>query len=121
MIAVLDHRLRVGDEATAEKIIAAHKARGLQPPDHVINPPQVKPEFFVYWEAFQDLQTMRVNPRGTIPIGAILDYSHRYGLNPDTVKRIVWAVDRTLLEHWKRLDEADKADKDQGDRRGIGA
>lgn len=103
---VLDHQLRLGDAETQEKVIEAHKARGLTPPDHLLDPPKIELRFLLYWEAYQDLQTSRVNPRGMIPIGAILDYANRYGIDPDTLKRIVWNVDKTLLEHWKNADKA---------------
>jgi hypothetical protein len=112
LAAVLDHSLRLGDAETQEKVIEAHKARGLTPPDHLIDPPRIELRFLVYWEAFQDLQTARVNARATIPIGAILDYANRYGLDPDTLKRIVWKTDRVLLEHWKGVDKAEKAQSD---------
>ena len=105
---VLDHLLRIGGQDEAEKIIAAHKARGLTPPEHLLDPPVVKPQFAVYWEAFQDLQTARVTARSTIPINAILDYADRYGLDPDTIKRIVWATDQILLKHWKGVEDAEK-------------
>ena len=107
---VLDHQLRLGDQDDQEKVIAAHKARGLQPPEHLVNPPQIELRFLVYWEAFQDLQTARVNPRGPIPIGAVLDYAARYDLDPDTLKRIVWKTDQVLIEHWRGLDKAAEAD-----------
>lgn len=105
---VLDHQLRIGDEEVSESIIAAYRERGLQPPEHLETPPQVRPAFFVYWEAYQDLQSERRAPRGPIPITAIVSYCQAYGLNSDTVKRIVWRVDRVLLDHWKGQDEADK-------------
>lgn len=105
---VLDHTLRLGDAEAQEKVIAAHKARGLTPPDHLVDPPKIESRFFVYWEAFQDLQTERINPRTTIPIGRIVDYADRYGLDPDTLKRIVWKTDKVLLDHWKGLDAAEK-------------
>jgi hypothetical protein len=112
LAAVLDHSLRLGDAETQEKVIAAHKARGLTPPDHLVDPPRIELRFLVYWEAFQDLQTARVNARATIPIGSILEYADRYGLDPDTLKRIVWKTDRVLLEHWKGIDKAEKAQSD---------
>jgi hypothetical protein len=48
-----------------------------------------------------------------IPIGSIVTYAQAYGLNPDTLKRIIWATDRILTDHWKGLDDAakDKAAK----------
>jgi hypothetical protein len=107
LTAVLDHQLRIGDEEVSEKIIAAYKDRGLQAPEHLENPPDIEPRFFVYWEAFKDLQTER---RGrAIPIGAIMDYAERRGLDPDRLKRIVWEVDKTLLEHWENTDKAKAA------------
>ncbi len=109
LAAVLDHTLRLGDSDAQEKVIAAHKARGLTPPDHLVNPPRIELRFFVYWEAFQDLQTERVNPRGMIPVGKIIEYADRYRLDPDTLKRIVWKTDGVLLEHWKGVDAAEKA------------
>jgi hypothetical protein len=109
LAAVLDHTLRLGDAETQEKVIEAHKARGLTPPEHLTDPPKIELRFLIYWEAFQDLQTARVNPRGMIPIGAILDYALRYQIDPDTLKRIVWKTDRILLDHWKGVDKAEKA------------
>lgn len=41
-------------------------------------------------------------------MSAILTYCQTYSLNPDTVKRIVWAVDKVLLAHWKSADESEK-------------
>ncbi len=105
---VLDHQLRIGEAEVSDKIIAAYKERGLTPPEHLEAPPQVAPAFVVYWEAYQDLQTERRAPRGPIPISAILDYCQAFGLNPDTLKRIVWKVDRVLLDHWKSVDESEK-------------
>ena len=109
LAAVLDHSLRLGDADAQEKVIAAHKARGLTPPEHLTDPPRIESRFFIYWEAFQDLQTSRVNPRGMIPIGSIVEYADRYGIDPDTLKRIVWKTDKILLDHWKGVDAAEKA------------
>lgn len=109
LAAVLDHTLRLGDADTQEKVIAAHKARGLTPPDHLVDPPRIEARFFIYWEAFQDLQTERVNPRTTIPVSKIVAYADRYGIDPDTLKRIVWKTDQILLNHWKGIDDAEKA------------
>ncbi len=106
---VLDHNLRLGTSEDQEKVIAAHKARGLQPPEHLLDPPKIQSRFLVYWEAFQDLQTERVNPRGMIPIGSIIEYADRYKLDPDELKRIVWKTDQVLLEHWKGVDAAEAA------------
>lgn len=82
-------------------------------------PPSIRPAFFVYWEAFQDLQSERVVPRGTIPVSAIIHYADRYGIDPDMLKRIVWKTDRVLLDHWKEQDEAQKA-KAENKRKGLG-
>lgn len=109
---VLEHSLRLGDQETQEKVIAAHKARGLTPPDHLLDPPTIELRFLVYWEAFQDLQTERVHARATIPVGKIIDYADRYGLDPDTLKRIVWKTDKVLLDHWKGIEKAEKAQAD---------
>jgi len=106
LAAVLDHNLRLGDAETQEKVIAAHKARGLTPPENLVNPPKIELRFLVYWEAFQDLQTERVSSRQTIPIVKILDYADRYGLDPDTLKRIVWKTDQVLLDHWKGVEKS---------------
>lgn len=103
---VLDHTLRLGTSDDQEKVIAAHKERGLTPPEHLVNPPKIELRFLVYWEAFQDLQTERVNAGQTIPIGKILAYAERYGLDPDTLKRIVWKADQVLLAHWKSVDKS---------------
>ncbi len=121
---VLDHSLRLGTAEDQEKVIAAHKARGLTPPEHLLDPPRIQLRFLVYWEAFQDLQTERVTPRGMIPIGKILDYAARYKLDPDELKRIVWKTDGVLLEHWKGVDAAAQAQADAERERkaaGIGA
>jgi hypothetical protein len=37
-----------------------------------------------------------------------MDYADRRGLDPDRLKRIMWAVDGVLLEHWEGTDEAAK-------------
>ncbi len=108
MTEVLDHLLRVGDAEVSESIIAAYKERGLTPPDHIQDPPDIKPEFLIYWSAWKDLQTERSRPRGSIPVNAIFAYADRLGLDRDRLKRIVWEVDKTILEHWKGLDEAEK-------------
>ena len=121
LAAVLDHSLRLGTAEDQEKVIQAHKARGLQPPEHLLDPPKIQSRFLVYWEAFQDLQTERVNPRGMIPIGSILDYAARYRLDPDTLKRIIWKTDGVLLEHWKGVDKAEQAARDaQADNKAAG-
>jgi len=127
LAAVLDHTLRLGDSEAQGKVIAAHKERGLTPPDHLVNPPKIELRFLVYWEAFQDLQTERVSSRQTIPIVKILDYADRYGLDPDTLKRIVWKTDQVLLDHWKGVEKslADQAEaeknKDKKPTLGAGA
>ena len=108
MTAVLDHHLRIGDSEVSESIIAAYKERGLQPPEHLQEPPNIKPEFLIYWSAWKDLQSERSSPRGAIPVNAIFAYAARLGLDRDRLKRIVWEVDKTILEHWKGLDEAAK-------------
>ena len=121
---VLDHSLRPGTQEDQEKVIAAHKARGLQPPEHLLDPPKIQSRFLLYWEAYQDLQTSRVNPRGMIPIGSIIEYADRYGIDPDTLKRIVWKVDGVLLEHWKGVDKAaaDRAEEERKNKAaGLGA
>ena len=41
-------------------------------------------------------------------MNSIFAYAERVGLDPDQLKRIVWEVDKTLLEYWKGLDEAEK-------------
>ena len=109
LTAVLDHTLRIGDAEVSDKIIAAYKERGIEPPEHVEAPPTIEPRFLCWWEAYQDLQTERRAARGPIPIGAITSYAREYGLDADTLKRIVWAVDRVLLDHWRGIDEAEKA------------
>lgn len=63
----------------------------------------------VYWEAYRDLISERRTPRGPIPALAIIHYADAYGLDRDQLKRIVWAVDRVLLEHWAEQDKADEA------------
>lgn len=115
LAAVLDHTLRLGDSEAQGKVIAAHKERGLTPPENLVNPPKIELRFLVYWEAFQDLQTERVSARGSIPIVKILAYADRYGLDPDTLKRIVWKTDQVLMDHWKSVDKslAAQAERDQ--------
>ncbi len=113
LTAVLDHALRIGDAEVSDKIIAAYKERGLTPPEHIEEPPQIDPRFFVYWEAYQDLQTERRTPRGRIPVMAIVEYCHAYGLDPDRVKRIIWKVDTVLLKHWKGIDESKERQREQ--------
>lgn len=109
LTAVLDHQLRIGDAQLSDAIIAAYKERGLTPPEHIEKPPQIEGRFLVYWEAYQDLQTERIHQRGMIPIGAITSYARQYGLDPDTLKRIVWKVDSVLLEHWRGMDKTEAA------------
>ena len=41
-------------------------------------------------------------------MNSIFAYADRAGLDPDQLKRIIWEVDKTLLEYWKGLDEAEK-------------
>lgn len=41
-------------------------------------------------------------------MNAIFEYADGLGVDRDQLKRIVWEVDKTLLEHWKGLDEAEK-------------
>jgi len=84
------------------------KERGLAPPEHLEAPPTVDPAFLLYWEAFQDLQGERRHPRGPIPISAIAAYCDAYGLNLDRLKRIVWKVDKVLVDHWKSIDETEE-------------
>jgi len=103
---VLDHQLRVGDAKVAESIIAAYRERGLTPPENIENPPAIRQEFLVYWEAYRDLITERGSPRGPIPALSVIAYADAYGLDRDCLKRIVWAVDRVLTDHWKAHDEA---------------
>ena len=112
LTGVLDHQLRVGDSEVSDAIIAAYRERGLQPPEHIETPPDILPEYIAYWEAYRDLISERVTPRGPIPALKIIQYAIAYGLNPDALKRIVWAVDRVLTDHWKGLDAADKARRD---------
>ena len=109
MTAVLDHQLRIGDEEVSESIVAAYKERGLQPPGHLEDPPDIKPEFLIYWQAYRDLLSERRGPRSALPVNAIFAYADRVGLDRDQLKRIVWEVDKTLLEHWEGLDKAAKA------------
>lgn len=114
---VLDHQLRIGDEEVSESIVAAYKERGLQPPEHITDPPDIKPEFLIYWQAYRDLQTERRSPRGSIPVNAIFLYADLLEVDRDKLKRIVWEVDKTLLGYWKGLDKAEtqrkEADKER--------
>lgn len=120
LTAVLDHTLRIGDAQVSDQIIAAYKERGLTPPEHIEEPPLIEPRFLVYWEAYQDLQTERRQPRGRIPIGAITRYAQDYGLDPDTLKRIVWKVDETLLDHLEGKDKAEAERQKTAGKAGIG-
>ena len=108
MTAVLDHQLRIGDAEVSETIVAAYKERGLQPPENIKDPPDIKPEFLIYWQAYRDLQTERRGPRAALPVNSIFAYAERVGLDHDQLKRIIWEVDKTLLEYWKGLDETEK-------------
>lgn len=103
---VLDHQLRVGDVKIAESIAAAYKERGLTAPEHIETPPEIRPEYLVYWEAYRDLVSERRTPRGPIPALAVIQYADAYGLDRDALKRIVYKVDRVLTDHWKGLDDA---------------
>lgn len=105
---VLDHQLRIGDEKVAASIISAYKDRGLTPPENIENPPEIKPEFIGYWEAFRDLISERRTPRGPIPALAIIQYADAYGLPRESLKRIIWNVDKVLTDHWSSLDAAEK-------------
>jgi len=108
LISVLDHLLRVGDEKVSENIVNAYKERGLTPPEHLETPPIIHPENYIYWEGYQDLQSERI-ARGFIPITAIVTYCRAYDLDIDTMKRIVWRLDKILLGHWKSNDDAKQA------------
>ena len=44
-----------------------------------------------------------------VNIGAIMDYAERRALDPDRLKRIIWEVDKILLEHWENTDKAKTA------------
>lgn len=123
LTAVLDHQLRIGDAKVSDNIIAAYKERGLQPPDHLEEPPLIEKRFTVYWEAYRDLQTERIQPRATIPFSAIARYAQQFGLDVDRLKRIVWKVDEVLLEHWKGVDKAATAaaNVEQAQRASLGA
>ncbi len=103
---VLDHQLRVGDAKVAESIIAAYRERGLTPPENVENPPAIRQEYLVYWEAYRDLISERRQPRGPIPALAVIQYADAYGLDREALKRIVWAVDRVLTDYWRAQDDA---------------
>jgi hypothetical protein len=120
---VLDHLLRVGDSEISENILAAYKERGLQPPEHLVDPPDIRPEFLLYWIAWKDLQTERPGPKALIPVNAIFDYATRIGVDQDRLKRIVWEVDKTLLDYWRSQEENAKkqAELERASRPGIGA
>ncbi len=119
LIDVLDFQLRVGDAKVAESIIAAYKERGLTPPEHVEEPPAIQPEYLVYWEAYRDLISERLQPRGPIPALSVIQYADAYGLDRDSLKRIVYAVDRVLTDHWKAQDEAAKIKRDADSKRKL--
>lgn len=38
-----------------------------------------------------------------------MDYAERRALDPDRLKRIIWEVDKILLEHWENTDKAKTA------------
>ncbi len=120
LVGVLDHQLRVGDEQVSDAIIAAYRERGLQAPEHIETPPSILPEYIAYWEAYRDLISERVTPRGPLPALKIIQYAIAYGLNPDALKRIVWAVDKVLTDHWKGQDAAAEAKrKDESKRKSL--
>lgn len=123
LTAVLDHQLRIGDEETSEEVLAAYIERGIAPPEHLENPPGIEPEFVIYWEAYRDLLSERAQQRGPIPALAIIQYARLYGIDPDRLKRIIWAVDRVLLDHWKGIDKAEETRRkaEQNQKPGIGA
>lgn len=120
---VLDHQLRIGDEKVADSIIAAYKERGLTPPEHIESPPQIRADYIAYWEAYRDLISERKTPRGPIPALSIIQYADAYGLPRESLKRIVWAVDKVLTDHWTKLDEAEKLkrDRDRESKQRLGA
>ncbi len=112
LAGVLDHQLRVGDSEVSDAIIAAYRERGLQAPEHIETPPSILPEYIAYWEAYRDLISERMSPRGPIPALKIIQYAIAYGLEKDALKRIVWSVDKVLLDHWKQLDASEKAKRE---------
>lgn len=117
LTGVLDHQLRVGDSKVSDAIIAAYRERGLQAPEHIETPPSILPEYIAYWEAYRDLISERVTSRGPIPALKIIQYADAYGLDRDALKRIVWAVDKVLTDHWKGLDAAEKAKRENESKR----
>lgn len=92
-------------------IVAAYRARGVEPPAHLLDPPRIRPEFLAYWEAYQDLVTERRAPRGPIPVTAVVEYARAYGLDPDTLKRIVWKVDQVVRGYWEAQDKAQEDER----------
>lgn len=103
---VLGHQLRVGDAKIAATIAAAYKERGLTPPENIEKPPSIRQEYLVYWEAYRDLISERLQPRGPIPSLSVIAYADAYGLDREALKRIIYAVDRVLTDHWKSQDDA---------------
>lgn len=59
--------------------------------------------FQLYWNAFVDLLTERTT-RHSIPWSAIARYADHHGVDVDELKRVVWALDKTLRDWWVAND-----------------
>ncbi len=87
-----------------EKIIAAAEEMGQEIPDTIEEKPEVRPDLWLYWEAYLDLTGTRTVGFGIgpIPWTAIDGFARRHGLNgPDeflTLKDIVWGIDRAFMK-----------------------
>lgn len=94
------------------QIAAAAEEMGQELPDTLADKPEVRPDLWLYWEAYLDLTGTRAIGfgLGPIPWTAVDGFAGRHGLDdPDefqTLKEIVWGVDRAYLK-W----HADNKDK----------
>jgi hypothetical protein len=117
LLTVLRHGLR-GIQGDEDNIAASYKDRGLPVPDHITEPPSIRPEFSVYWTAYADLQHDRPPPSfsGTIrriPWSAIAGYARHHGMNVDELKRYVWRLDSELIESKGVDSDVPESDEDQ--------
>jgi hypothetical protein len=93
--------------------------RGVPLPDRLQNPPDLPPEYRIYWTAFIDLTNDRLHPGSPIPWTAIHTYSTHLGVPVDDLKVVIWELDAALRRHWEaqRKSEYDRLQNQRNDRR----